>query len=226
MLLNLLLIGGIIKMSYTIVSGKYETGTDEQKLGYVQLFGEENIQYKFDLYFHWYNIIHETGHCIVAKQGAVMSKVREEMYVNEFAVGYYRFVSEEEKIRELQSILQAVIDTLPAPMPEGETFTEFYERIWNTEQIDNVMIYGYFQLNSVLEAIKKDRSFENVLSEIGIDSQAGGQIKQCTDEILSKNTEKFLMTALDNLKSIGINISDIKLELVDNPMIQCARDEE
>ncbi|MBR1391216.1 MAG: hypothetical protein IJ567_07225 [Lachnospiraceae bacterium] len=212
-------------MTYTIISGKYETGTEEQQFGYQQLFGEAKIQYKFDLYFHWYNMLHETGHCIVEKQSVQMSRVREEMYVNEFAVGYYRFVGEKEKINELQSILQEVIDKLPAPMPEGESFTAFYERIWNTEQINDVVLYGYFQLNSVLEAMKKDRSFEDVLSEIEIRIHTNGQIKKCAQQVASESAGIFLQIALDNLASFGIEVPDIQLELVDNPMIQCARQE-
>ncbi|MDF2588114.1 MAG: hypothetical protein K0S41_1955 [Anaerocolumna sp.] len=48
-------------MEYKIISGRYETGTEEQQKGYNQLFGDERIQEKFDLYFHWFNIVHEIG---------------------------------------------------------------------------------------------------------------------------------------------------------------------
>lgn len=210
-------------MSYTIVSGQFETGTKEQQLGYMQLFGEENIQHKFDLYFHWYNIIHETGHCLKSETDIKMSGVQEEMFVNEFAISYYRFVGEDEKLVELQNLLQSVIDGLPTVVPAGETFTGFYERIWNTEQINNVMIYGYFQLNSVLEAMKKQRTFEEVLSDLGIHIIRDKQILRCTEEISSENTESILFTALENMKAMGIDVPSIHLELVDNPMIQQAR---
>ena len=73
-------------MKYVIMSGKFESGNEEQQQGYTMLFGAENIQYFFDLYFHWYNLVHEMGHCIVEKQGAKFSKVDEEMYVNSLAV--------------------------------------------------------------------------------------------------------------------------------------------
>ena len=151
-------------MEYTILSGCYETGTPDQQMGYIQLFGKNNIQYKFDLYFHWYNMIHETGHCIVSCNNVEMTKICEEMFVNEFAVGYYRYVGENEKLSELQGFLQDVIDGFPPIIPEGETFLSFYERIWDTSQINDVMIYGYFQLNSVLEAMKKHRTFEEVIA--------------------------------------------------------------
>ena len=113
-------------MKYKILSGKYETGNEEQQMGYKMLFGEDSIQYKFDLYFHWYNLVHEMGHCLVEKYGLKLSPVQEEMYVNELTVGYYRYVGESDRLAELKSILKAVIDQMPSPVPEGESFTSFF----------------------------------------------------------------------------------------------------
>lgn len=211
-------------MKYIIISGKYETGNEEQKMGYRQLFGEADIQRKFDLYFHWYNLIHETGHCLVERYGVEKSKVQEEMYVNEFAVSYYRFVGESEKLDELKANLQSVIDQVPCPIPEGQTFISFFESIWGTEQLMNVMLYGYFQLNSVLEALKKDRSFEDVVSEMGVEVKRA-EIKKCGESVAASSAEAFLDTAIENLKACGLDVPEIKLELVDNPMIQCAQSE-
>lgn len=49
---------------YTIISGRFETGTPEQKNAFMQLFGKEETRNFFDLYFHWYNLVHEIGHCL------------------------------------------------------------------------------------------------------------------------------------------------------------------
>lgn len=217
-------------MKYKIVSGMYETGNEEQQMGYRQLFGEADIQRKFDLYFHWYNLIHEMGHCLVERYGVEKSKVQEEMYVNEFAVSYYRFIGESEKLDELQANLQAVIDQVPSPVPEGQTFVSFFESIWGTELLMNVMIYGYFQLNSVLEALKKDRTFADVVSEMGVEinqvesNKAG--LKKCDEPIAASNAQAFLDTAIENIKACGLDVPEISLELVDNPMMQCAQTEE
>ena len=212
-------------MSYVIMSGRFETGNDEQQQGYKMLFGADEIQYFFDLYFHWYNIIHETGHCIVEKQGAKMSRVGEEMYVNSLAVSYYRYMGDDKRLNELQQRLTKILSQFPVPMPEGESFTEFYERIWNTEQINNVMIYGYFQLNSVLEALKANRSLKDVLKEINIDIRDLDTKRLCEADIISANAEVFLNDAVGNLKAMGVDVPDIRIELVDDPMIQCARSE-
>lgn len=218
-----IILGGKI-MDYKILSGKYESGNEEQQIGYKQLFGEDNILHKFDLYFHWYNLIHEMGHCLVEKYGLELSKVQEEMYVNEFAVGYYHYAGESDKLDELYSILNEVIEKMPSPVPAGESFISYYESIWYTETLMNVMIYGYFQLNSVLEAMRKNRDFSEIVSELGI-SIRKAHMKKCDKEITSANAESFLYTAIENVRACGIEIPDIQLELMDNPMIQRAKSE-
>ena len=94
-----------MQMTYKIISGQYELDTEDQQAGYKMLFGEDNIQYKFDLYFHWYNIVHELGHCVVDAQKINMSKVKEEMFVNEFAVAYWKYIGAESQIKELAEIM-------------------------------------------------------------------------------------------------------------------------
>ena len=210
------------KLRYKIISGRYETGTEEEQTGYRQLFGEDNIQYKFDLYFHWYNLVHEMGHCLVEKYGKQMSKVQEEMFVNELAVSYYRYIGESERLRELEGYLQAVIDMVPSPVPEGQTFTSFFESIWGTEALNNVMMYGFFQLNSVLEAMHKEKKFEDIAKELGVTLQAS-KPEKCTASITSSNAAAFLESAAVNMRSFGFDVPEITLELNDNPMIQCAQ---
>lgn len=212
-------------MKYVIMTGKFETGDIEKQQGYMALFGSDDIQYFFDLYFHWYNIIHETGHCLVEKYNAKMSGVDEEMYVNSFAVAYYRYIGDTKRLSELQERLKRILGNIPAPMPEGESFTEFYERIWNTEQLNNVMIYGYFQLNSVLEALNNEERLNDVLKKIGIDMIDLSSKTICNAQISSENTELFFGKAREDLMTMGINVPEIRIELVDDPMIQCARPE-
>ena len=211
-------------MIYKIISGKYESGNEEQQAGYKMLLGEDDILRKFDLYFHWYNIIHEVGHCLVEKYGLELSRVKEEMFVNEFAVGYYRYVGEDEKLDELNSILNDVIQKIPSPVPDGESFISFYERIWNTEELMSVMVYGFFQFNSVLEALRGGRDFTDVARELGLLIKEA-PIQKCDKEINSENAESFLNVALENLRACGFEVPEIQLELCDNPMVQCAQGE-
>ncbi|MBR5425912.1 MAG: hypothetical protein IK106_05265 [Clostridiales bacterium] len=212
-------------MSYTIMSGKFETGTEEQKMGYAMLFGQENIQYKFDLYFHWYNLVHEVGHCVVEACGKQMSPLMEEMFVNEFAVGYYRFVGDDERLSDLQAMLQASVDNMPSPVPEGESFEEYYSRIWGTDELMSVMVYGYLQLNSVLMALKKDKPFGEILAELGLSVSDEAELSRCGLDVVSENAAAFLNSARENLIRLGVDVPEIRLQLLDDPMVQCARPE-
>lgn len=138
---------------YKIISGQYELGSEEQQSGFKMLLGEDNIQYRFDLYFHWYNMVHELGHCLLDSLQIKMSEVQKEMFVNEFAVAYWKYVGAEAQINELEEMLYSINSNIDSPVPNGISFVEYYESIWRTEVLDSVMLYGYFQLNSVLEAI-------------------------------------------------------------------------
>ena len=210
-------------MSYIIMSGRYETGTAEQQQGYAMLLGADNIQYKFDLYFHWYNLVHELGHCIKSGTRAEMTNLREELYVNELAVSYYRLLGEDERLSELESMIANALANIPSPVPEGRDFIEFYESIWGTEQLMNVMVYGYLQLNSVLMALRGNRTLADVLGDIGISIDTSKALAHCDLPIASESAETFLRTARENMIALGVDVPEIRLELQDNPEIQCAR---
>ena len=210
---------------YKIISGKYETGSSEEQGGYQMLFGQENIQYKFDLYFHFYNVVHEFGHCIVDMQGIKMDKVEEEMYVNSLAVAYWRFVGCEDKIDELRTILVETIEKVPSPIPNGLSFKEFFQKIWGTEQLNNVMLYGFFQLKSVLIAMDTEKEFLDVLGEIGL--KPADNVKESVisydEKINADNAHKVIENVKSNFTAMELPVPDVTLELVDNPMVQCAQ---
>ena len=208
-------------MSYVIQSGKYESGTEEQQMGFRQLFGRD-VLCRFDFYFHWYNLIHELGHCFVSQSNMQISDIQQEMFVNEFAVGYYRYVGEIQRLNELEIMVQGIIDQMPSPIPAGESFLGFYEKIWNTDAIMQTMIYGYFQFYSVLEALRKQRSFENVAMELGFKIHPSDVIP-CNAELSSSNAGEYLNTALENMKACGMDLPCVRLQLMDDPTIQCVR---
>ncbi len=210
-------------MPYKIITGQYELGTEEQQAGYKMLLGEDNIQYKFDLYFHWYNIVHELGHCVVDSQNESMNKVQEEMFANEFAVAYWKHIGEASRMKELEAMLTEIITNIPSPIPSDMSFVEYYESIWGTETLNNVMLYGYFQLNSVLEAIKGNKAFKTVLKSVDIDFNHNTIMEKYDGEICAENAYKVLDHAVANISKLDIKPLQVGIELVDNPMIQCAQ---
>lgn len=209
-------------MSYEIISGKYETGTMEEQMGFAQLFGEESVQKKFDLYFHWYNIIHEIGHVLVDINNVDMDGVNEELFANSFAVAYWKKVDKKNNLNRVKEMIHHIIKDIPSPLTKESNFKEFFKKIWGTEIMNSVMMYGYFQLCCVLEAFNLDKNLSEVLQEVGYKEVSLSKMKPYSYDVNSENTEKVLENCLDNLKACGVtNLSKITLKLVDNPEMQC-----
>lgn len=212
-----------MEMTYKIISGQYELGTEDQQSEFKMLLGEDNIQYKFDLYFHWYNIVHELGHCVVDSQKINMSDVQEEMFVNEFAVAYWKHIGAEKQMKELEDILNGINANMASPVPCDIGFAEYYESIWGTKVLDNVMLYGYFQLKSVLEALTGKKDLKTVLNSIDINLNSNISMSKYEDTICAKNAYKVLENVVTNINKLDISPIQVVLELVDDPMIQCAQ---
>lgn len=113
-------------MLYKIVSGRYETGTREQQQAFAQLFGNENIQSRFDLYFHWYNVIHELGHCLVDSCEISMDPVQEELYVNSFAVAYWKTADANRNLWKLREMITEILGQIQSPVPPDTNFAAFF----------------------------------------------------------------------------------------------------
>lgn len=208
---------------YTIVSGCFERGTPEQQAAFIQLFGTENTQYKFDLYFHWYNIVHELGHCLLAQKGIKLSPVQEEMTVNLFAVAYWRQIGFEKRIIELTGLLENILSMMPSPVPQGESFTGYFEKIFYTPAMSDPMLYGYFQLISVLEAVKAGKTIREVLGGLNISIAETGCLQPYDGPVTAENAHHVLANALENLKLLGLDVGEVTLELVNDPGVQQAR---
>lgn len=212
-------------MLYKIVSGRYETGTREQQQAFAQLFGNENIQSRFDLYFHWYNVIHELGRCLVDSCEISMDPVQVELYVNSFAVAYWKTADANGNLWELREMITEILGQIQSPVPPDTNFAAFFQSIWNSEAMQSVALYGYFQLACVIEAMKEEKDLREVLGEIGISAVETSSAQKYTGKISSDCAQDILDLCMRNLSDMGVVLEDfqMELELVDNPEIQCAK---
>ncbi len=212
-------------MLYKIISGKYETGTKEQQQSYEQLFGKEDIQFHFDLYFHWYNLIHELGHCLVSSRKISMDPVQEELYVNRFAVAYWKIADANGNLSRLEDMITNILDQIPSPVPPDTDFVSYFQSIWNSEAMQTVAMYGYFQMACVVEAMKSENNLGEVLHEIGILAVQLDSMEKYNGKVSSKFAQNVIDVCLKNLSDAGVALDNcqIELELVNNPEVQCAR---
>jgi hypothetical protein len=210
-------------MRYTIYSGQFEKGTQEQQAVFSQLLGAENTQYKFDFYFHWYNIIHEYGHCLCEHYRSATSGLKQEFLVNRFAVSIWQYAGYEQALNELQKIINETLQRMENPVPAHLSFDEYYEQIWGTEALMQVPIYGYFQFKSVERALANRENLETVLREIGIHKAIGNPPSYHKKYHISAATAKEVLQDIKSLlDKLGIEQPFVAVELVENPSIQCA----
>ena len=212
-------------MLYKIISGKYETGTQEQQQGFAQLFGQEDIQFHFDLYFHWYNLVHELGHCLVSSRKISMDPVQEELYVNRFAAAYWKSADDSGNLLKLKEMIAKTLEQIPSPVPPDMDFVPYFQSIWNQEAMQTVAMYGYFQLACVMEAMKSENTVGEVLGEIGIPVSQPDSMQKYSGEVSAECAQDVIDLCLKNLSDAGVQLDDIhvQLELADNPEVQCAR---
>ena len=211
-------------MTFTIITGQFEKGTQEQQAAFIQLFGAENVQYKFDFYFHWYNIAHEYGHCLCNCYESDIIGLKQEFLVNRFAVSLWRYAGYEQELDCLEKMLNEVLRSMKNPVPAGMSLEDYYEQIWGTDQIMDVAVYGYLQFKSVLMALEGGPQLADVLREMGIHTEIKPVTCSYKKYPVSAETAKEVLNDLRRiLNALGIEQPETDIELVDDPWVQCMR---
>lgn len=147
-----------------IITGQYRAADAVQQAMIQSLFGE-NAEYRYEVYFHWYNVIHELGHAIMMfNQPERPHPAQEEQLVNDFAVAYWRHYGEEDKLRELSGIVEDALSRLAAPSQDGHL--EYAEKNWGTDAFITFESYGWFQFSCVQSALSGHMSLEQALARM------------------------------------------------------------
>lgn len=211
-------------MFYTIYTGQFEKGTQEQQEVFIRLFGTENVRYKFDFYFHWYNIVHEYGHCLCNYYESDIVGLKQELLVNRFAVSFWRYAGYEKELKSLKKMLNEILQKMKNPVPDHMSFIEYYEQIWETDRIMEVSIYGYFQFKSVQKALEDRNELAAILREMGIHKEINKSLFSHKKYSISAETAKEVLNDLQHLlDNLGIEQPIVELELVDDPSIHCVK---
>ena len=149
-----------------IQTGSYQAAPLKQREMLSQLFGE-NAESKYELYFHWYNLIHELGHCVMMfNSGARPHPAEEEQLVNNFAVAYWRHYGEPGKLDALSALVPSVLSRLVSPVRDGSGYMDYAKDKWGQGEFFTFNNYGWFQFSSVQAAISHPQSLEQALSRM------------------------------------------------------------
>ncbi len=204
---------------YTIITGQYETGTQEQKGAISRVLGPDQTEYKYKVYFYWYNVIHELGHAILHfNQHDELHHVEEELVANDFAVAYWSHYGEDPKINALRDIVQSSIPRLDRPAPAGMDYIAYARANWGKEELFTFSNYGWFQFSSVLDSLRNQKplaSMLRIMSHNNIDPQPKQVLSYDIDQ--QKIPLKIVEDATLILRKWGITLPSLPHLMVHDP---------
>lgn len=131
-----------------------------------ELFGKD-AEINYEIFFHWYNVLHELGHAIMMFNASFRPHpAEEEQLVNNFAYAYWKYYGEDEKLKELCSIVEKTIQKFNIPTSNNECYMDYAKKMWGTEELFTFNNYGWFQLSSVQAAITAGTNLEQALNRM------------------------------------------------------------
>ena len=201
-----------------ITTGRFGYGTEEYNQLANQLFGSENAEERFHIYFNWFNVIHEIGHAIVrANNTESLHPVDEELLVNEFAVAFLTHHGEQEKLELIEDIVSYARKQVNPPV-ENMTHIEYARANWGRGDFFSFNNYGWFQFNVVYYALQEARSLEEILSEMGVENiTTQPEVRFIYDSFGEDMVEKIIYDSVYILREWGAIIPPIYHRFSENP---------
>ena len=202
-----------------ICTGRYNSSSGKDNNIVEEIFGREDAKERYELYFQWFNVIHELGHGIIrATDMKNMKGAEEEQLVNDFAVAYWRYYGEKEKFEEFESIVNYACNYLKNPTNEELTYMEYGKKYWGKSDFYNFKNYGYFQFNSNKSSLQNNKTLEQVLKEMGVEEfEITEQVTLEYPEITEEVSRKIVQDAVLKFREWGINYPEVYQKFDDNP---------
>lgn len=199
---------------YSVTTGLYNQSTEDDQKNVVTAMGITNTEERFKLYFQWYNVVHELGHGLLYyNNGVSVPIVDEEQLVNDFAVAYWKYYGEPEKIEELYDIVNYAVEHVGTNYQNGVDYLKLGRDNSSKKTFNNSFFtfnsYGWFQFSSVKHSLESNKSLEDVLKEMGFkDFKLSGKETLVYDKIDEEISTKVINDAIANFKSWGLNFKN------------------
>ena len=187
-----------------IITGQYSLADDIGQQMIQTLFGKD-AQYRYELYFHWYNLIHELGHAIMMfNNPARPHPAEEEQLVNDFAVAYWRQYGETAKLRQLEEMVTQTLTKFPA-LTDGD-YLEFTKAHWGEDVLQTFEGYGWFQFSSVQNSLSRQRTLEEALGRLCPGILVHQEKRMLSYEIHEEMAEMVVSDAVGILRQWGVTL--------------------
>jgi hypothetical protein len=201
-----------------IITGRYGKGTAADNEIVEGIFGKESARERFELYFHWYNIIHELGHGIIAfNSPSRLHPAQEEQLVNDFAVSYWSHYGEKEKLTALSVTVAYALTHLNRPVDHSVTHLEYAYDKWGKEELYNFNNYGWFQFSCVEASLRDIKPLDAVLSQMGVRQATPQPLTILTYDLNEDMAARIVEEAADTLRQWGATIPHTSVTLDDDP---------
>lgn len=182
-----------------ITTGQYQHASSEDKQTLTAMFGE-NFSRSFEIYFHWYNIIHELGHAIILfNLPSRPHPVDEEQLVNNFAYAYWKRFGEQEKLHDLVSIVCETLKRFANPSKNSEDHIDFAKSNWDNEEFFSFNNYAWFQFSCVNTAINIAENLDAALGKI------------CT---IAASPSKDIILKYEISEQMPVNVAEDAIQLI------------
>ena len=203
-----------------IVTGKYQNAPLEQKRMIQELFGE-NTENNYEIYFHWYNVIHELGHAIMMFNSLSRPHpVEEEQLVNNFAYAYWQYYGEKKKLKEFCSIVDETIQKFTIPTRNNKSYIDYAKDKWGKEELFTFNNYGWFQFSSVKTAITGAQNLEQALNRMCSSQVFPNKAETMQYEICDQMAAQVVADAVRSLKKWGVLLPE-NIEIVFCDDVNC-----
>ena len=136
------------------------------------ILGGENSQERFNVYFNWYNIVHEVGHIIDRHYGRnVMENglLEAELFANAFAVAFWAHYGDEETFNLLKELVPYAVENFERPVSENEGIAEVASLFEAGELDFTFNNYGWFQFSLVNFVLEEKQDLESLLIDAGLE---------------------------------------------------------
>lgn len=208
---------------YSITTALYNQSTIEDQKNVENAMGIENTEERFKIYFQWYNVIHELGHGLLYyNKGVDLDIVNEEQLVNDFAVAYWKYYGEQEKLFELKDIVNYAVKHVGTNYEKGIDYLEFGKNNSDGKSFYNSFFnfndYGWFQFSSVKNSFETNKTLEEVLKEMGFNDFKLSEGKELIYKEINNNVStQIINDAVINFNEWGLKFPNVTHHYDKNP---------
>ena len=152
-----------------IITGRYGHGTPEENEMVASILGRENTHERFNIYFNWFNTVHEIGHIVEhSLQDGGFGFLESEIFANSFAAAFWAHYGDEDTFSMLREIVSHAVENIDNPLGEGDIYD--FARLWEAGELEfSFEVYGWFQFNLVNLVLSEMRDLETLLKDIGME---------------------------------------------------------